>query len=599
MTSLTVRQTLSILAISGLCFFTRLGSPKLWDRDEPRNARCAWEMWERDDWVVPTFNGELRAHKPILLYWLMMTAYATFGVSEFAARFWSASLAMGTVALTYMMGRRLFDSVTATWAALCLTTTLMFNVAAHAATPDSALIFCTTLAMTCFVMTQTWSCSPLRLNVPPDMVSGRWKHWRNTAWWAAAAGAMGLGILAKGPVGFVLPVAVWCVFFWLTRLTVPPQGSGDGVFDNRHRFASAVLRALAPRLQPRYLMGCGFAWHPFMVTALALAVAVPWYFAVGQRTDGTWLREFFLEHNVSRAMQPMEGHRGNPLLFYPAAILVGFFPWSSLTIPVVIWIVGRRQDSRYDARFAFCLAWVGVYITAFSLAGTKLPSYVTPTYPALALMVGHFVAQWPESSVGPARWWSQWSAVTLVVVGLLLVIALPWAAHVYLPGEERLGAIGLILLLGGLLCWTQFRGKQLEAGLQRMALTAVCFVVALFGWVAPRVSSHQQIQQLLATARAIDATAPLATLDVHEPSWVFYAGQSILPAGTPQQAKNHVERRQGFLITTRRRYEQLHGQLASKTTVLDTIPYFMKHDDLLLIASNATVAGRSEKISHR
>ena len=52
-------------------------------------------MWERHDWVVPTFNGELRAHKPILLYWLMMTAYATFGVSEFAARFWSASLAYG------------------------------------------------------------------------------------------------------------------------------------------------------------------------------------------------------------------------------------------------------------------------------------------------------------------------------------------------------------------------------------------------------------------------------------------------------------------------------------------------------------------------
>ncbi len=65
------KPRMTLVAICLLCFFLRLGDSKLWDRDEPRNARCAAEMLERGDWVVPTFNDELRTHKPILTYWLI------------------------------------------------------------------------------------------------------------------------------------------------------------------------------------------------------------------------------------------------------------------------------------------------------------------------------------------------------------------------------------------------------------------------------------------------------------------------------------------------------------------------------------------------
>ncbi len=105
-----------LILIAGLVFFLNLGVPPLWDRDEPRNAGCAVEMLARGDWVVPVFNGELRSHKPVLLYWLMMSSYAMFGVGEFGARFWSALLGIGTVLLTYEIGRCLFDRRTACWA---------------------------------------------------------------------------------------------------------------------------------------------------------------------------------------------------------------------------------------------------------------------------------------------------------------------------------------------------------------------------------------------------------------------------------------------------------------------------------------------------
>ena len=136
---------LLLIAVSALIFFSRLGVPPLWDRDEPRNAGCAAEMMAAGDWVVPVFNSELRTHKPVLLYWLMIASYSVFGVNEFGARFVSASLGIGTVLLTYGMGRRLFNCQIGRWAGIILASTIMFGVASRAATPDALLMFCGTL----------------------------------------------------------------------------------------------------------------------------------------------------------------------------------------------------------------------------------------------------------------------------------------------------------------------------------------------------------------------------------------------------------------------------------------------------------------------
>ena len=141
-----------IVSVAVVVLFTNLGGPRLWDRDEPRNAGCAREMMERGDWVVPVFNGRLRDAKPVLLYWLIMSAYTVFGTGEFAARFWPALLGIGTVLAVYHIGRRLFNARAALWSALVLLTTLMFGVAARAATPDSPLIFFSTMALLVYVL---------------------------------------------------------------------------------------------------------------------------------------------------------------------------------------------------------------------------------------------------------------------------------------------------------------------------------------------------------------------------------------------------------------------------------------------------------------
>src|SRR3982751_4269775 len=81
------RSFLWILAVATLLLFCRLNAPPIYILDEARNAQCAKEMMERNDWIVPTFNGELRPHKPPLHYYFMQIAYQTFGMNAFAARF--------------------------------------------------------------------------------------------------------------------------------------------------------------------------------------------------------------------------------------------------------------------------------------------------------------------------------------------------------------------------------------------------------------------------------------------------------------------------------------------------------------------------------
>ncbi|MCY2986401.1 MAG: glycosyltransferase family 39 protein, partial [Planctomycetota bacterium] len=262
-----------IIVVAGIALFTNLGGPRLWDRDEPRNAGCALEMLQRGDWVIPFFNGELRAHKPALLYWLIMSAYSLFGVNEFAARFWSAVLGMGTALATYGIGRRLFHARVGLWSAVILSTSLMFDVAGRAATPDSTLIFFSTLSLLVYVWgvfrpkvgetgqrnnslapvlrgegggegPRNNSLAPVlrgegrgegpRNNSLAPVLRGEGRgegpnsYWFPTRWVVVAGmyALMGLAVLAKGPVGFLLPASVMASFLAIRRFQGRPDFPG-------------------------------------------------------------------------------------------------------------------------------------------------------------------------------------------------------------------------------------------------------------------------------------------------------------------------------------------------------------------------------------
>lgn len=568
------KQPLLIILASVIVLFTNLGGPRLWDRDEPRNAGCAAEMLARGDWVVPVFNGELRTHKPVLLYWLMMSSYELFGVSEFAARFWSALLGVGTVLMTYQMGRKLFNDSAGFWGALALAPALMFGVASRAATPDAVLIFCSTLAIFLYVQFTFPTSTNTESNYFPK------------AWWQAALvyAAMGLAILAKGPVGLVLPTAVIGMFLLLMRRN-----------GNLWQLAS-----------PPYFLKTCWSMRPLTALGIALLVALPWYALVHARTMGAWTEGFFLDHNYRRAAETMEGHRGN-VLFYPGALAIGFFPWSVFFLPVIIDTVRElRRRANWTPGYLFAVCWVGVYVALFSIAKTKLPSYITPCYPGVALLMGAFVSRAVTSQLPRPERWLKLALSVAMLVGVVVMIGLPLVTNIVLPGEAWLALIGLPLLMAGGIGWWLVVRQDYRRMAGVYAAGAIAFSTLGFALATQRVDQHQQSDRLLATMFQHSPQPTIGYFGALEPSWIFYSGQSLInvtlpsdpdrlaPEKSPIVGTARWERRpkelvadffaaspDRYLIAMKQDWEQLRAQAPQDVEILVEVPYFLQ-DDLKL-----------------
>ena len=142
-----LRHQACLVLVAVLIFFTNLGNYTLFNDDEAKNTVCATEMYRRGDLIVPTFYEELRTDKPILLYWMMLTSFKFWGISELSARLASSIMSVGTTLLTYHLGRKLYSAKVGFLAGLIVCTCLLFSAVGRAATPDSALIFFVTLTI--------------------------------------------------------------------------------------------------------------------------------------------------------------------------------------------------------------------------------------------------------------------------------------------------------------------------------------------------------------------------------------------------------------------------------------------------------------------
>jgi 4-amino-4-deoxy-L-arabinose transferase-like glycosyltransferase len=580
-----VRDQLCVVLAALVVFFTLLGTPYLWDEDEPKNAECAREMLEAGNWSVPQFNYALRTDKPILLYWLMLASYKTFGVNEFAARFWSAALAVGTSLLTYHIGRRLYGREVGLWAGLAIASCLMFGISGRAATPDSTLIFCITLTLYLFVrFGGVLSSATTTLSSAGPLTRGGY---------IAMYGAMGLAVLAKGPVGIVLPGGIIGLFL-LCRVQ-QESATVDTSTDNAApaKWYYGWFRNIAPTLSPRRLFAVTLSLRPLTLLASVGLVALPWYITVGLKTDGEWLIGFLGKHNVARFTGAMEGHSG-PIVYYVVAVLIGFFPWSCL-MPIGVYRLVRRlmlgvanSDRNADT---FLACWAGLYIGFFSLASTKLPSYVLPAYPALALITGRFVVEWLQSPALVPRLWFRLAIYTPAVVGVGLIVGLPIMASYLLPGEQWLGALGVSLIVGT--CALVYFAKRAAINENfavrvpaTFAVMSVVFVVSLVAVAAGRISLHTTSPQIVRAAHDIAGPdAPLIGFRHYEPTLIYYARRQIPSVDTAEQLHAALARLSGACIVTRDEHlEALTQALEASPEIAVRKPRFLRRRGEVILA---------------
>ena len=610
-----MRETILHLAIialvSGAVFYTNLGQARLWDRDEPRNAGCAAEMLQRGDWVVPTFNDELRHQKPVLLYWLMMSVYPLFGVNEFSARFWSATLGIVTTLATYGIARKLCDAQTSLLAAIALATCLMFDIAARAATPDSILICCSTCSIYLYVIGVF--AQPNDTTQPePD---AQWFP-RNSLLVIAMYAAMGLGVLAKGPIGLIVPMAIIGMLMLIKRLPKLEPAPQTG-------WAWRVIqtgRHLTRPFHPAHFTRTFLAMKPWVAISVVLLVAGPWYFLVAQATEGEFVYKFILGEHFGRATTAMESHSGG-FWFYPLAILIGFFPWSVLWGPVAIDLLHQRRTKTVDPATALMLCWIGVQVGLFSLSQTKLPSYVTPCYPALAILSAICLRKLCCNCSSKATFeseasWHRHSFYAalggLVFSGVLIALGLGAAATVYLPSQLWLASLGVIPIAGGLIMVLMLKKEHAQRIPFVFAITSTLFCWCMFGFGTVSIDREQESHLLF---NVIDANpeSAVAAYGCLESSWVFYCGQPIRelmvresesearPIHTSQKktdsaAENYWQCKpritvESFLnsnsdamfLTSSDHVEELKKRLPKDYQALQTAAYFLKNKQIILV----------------
>ena len=598
-----------VLLGASTVFFTNLGAGQLWDRDEPRNAGCAAEMLKRADWVTPIFNDELRHQKPVLLYWLIMSAYSMFGQNEFSARFWSAFLGVGTVAMTWLIGIRLFNARSALIGAFSLSTSLMFVVAARAATPDSLLIFCGTLAFTIWVYSTFQKQDAVSINAAPKLkVPGQWFP---RSLWAAIAiySAMSLGVLAKGPVGMVLPTAVIGMFLLIQRLPMLKSNETFGPFLwNAHR----LLRPFYP---VHFLKTCWYM-RPLVAISTLLVIAGPWYVWVGIRTDGDWLQMFFFNEHWGRATTTFESHSGG-FWYYPLAIVAGFFPWSIFIVPLFLFVDRQfRRQSTTSPAIVFLTCWVLVQVIVFTIAKTKLPSYVTPCYPALALLTGFYLDQLISKSYVPIRWLNVASPIALICAGIATTAGLSAIGWIYVNHAWWIGFVGLIPLVSGMIALLMVIKKHDSYALRSVGAGAFMLCIALFGFASVEVNKAQNTALVINPITNASDDVAIAAYGCLESTWIYYAQKPIFEIETDADSRTQttLERDKSWhqkprvtidafvaskpnamILTTDEFADRLLFKLPDNYKIISEANYFLKDKKLLLIGPTNLTYRTAEK----
>lgn len=578
-----------VTLVAAVLFLTNLGASQLWDDDEPKNATCGREMLEQGNWIVPTFNAQLRDHKPVLSYWAMMVSYGLVGFTEFGARLASAMAGIATCLMCFHLGRLLFDRTVGLLAGVLLASSLMYCVLARAATPDAVLILCLTSSFLAFV----WAVAQARgghFSATDD--SGRvlsiaeLKLSRLAL--ATMYATMGLAVLAKGPIGLLLPLLVFAIY------VVVLDGEVLGVPAG---WRAKLVTILKWRLSPQRIWRIMCAVHLLPGLAIAVGVALPWYAAVTYATDGAWLSGFLGTHNVNRFLNPMEGHRG-PVIYYVVAVLAGFFPASCfLPIGLVGSVNEQRRHDRFAASQAFVCSWIVGFIGFFSLAATKLPNYVAPCYPALALLAAVWLVAAARQRF-PSVGWLKFGCGALACLGIGLTIGLGVASELYFERDRLILLAGVVPLVGGCIAFALLIKQATKPAVSCFAVTCVLFTLATMNIVVPRASRYQDspaIARALAsiTNSQADGELRVATFRYTKPNVVFYYGQPVPALTSESEVVEFFEHEKpGSLVLPQAAFVELQRRLPTDIVTFTSLDRLFKADERVVIVGRESRVAR-------
>ncbi|MBW4562035.1 MAG: glycosyltransferase family 39 protein [Mojavia pulchra JT2-VF2] len=528
-----------LIVIGWIAYGWNLGSIGLIDETEPLFAEASRQMYVTGDWITPFFNGETRFDKPALIYWCQAIAYTIFGVNEWAVRLPSAIAAMGLVSLAFytvhwslarqdeleQVSRPTRRYLTAAMAAAVMALSPEMIAWGRIGVSDMLLTGCIGSALLCFFRGYAGkegtgresSQSPIPNHQSP--FPNKWY----LACYILIAGA----ILTKGPVGIVLPGLIIAAFvLYLGKLR-------------------EVWREM----------------HPLKGMLIILVLSVPWYALVIWRNGWNYINAFFGYHNIERFTEVVNGHSA-PWYFYFLVVLIGFAPYS-VYLPAAIarlkfwqrshWL---SQERSQQLGLFVCVWFLGVF-GFFTIAVTKLPSYVLPLMPAAAILVALLWSDLiPDQNTQPQRkfhFWSGWVNVVFlsaVAAGLFHISQLvgrdPAAPSLYLQLQESGlpvlgGIIWLIcaIIIAVLLLSHRWRYIMSVNLLGFVAFLTVVLMPAMFLMDQQR---QLPLRELSAIATQVQkSNEEFVMVGFKKPSVVFYSHSRVNYLNSPQEAKDYIK----------------------------------------------------------
>jgi 4-amino-4-deoxy-L-arabinose transferase-like glycosyltransferase len=474
-TASNARAIAVLIAISLIAFLPGFFNIPPVDRDEARFAQATRQMIESGDYIDIRFQDEVRYKKPVGIYWLqagVVRAADALGVPDAHTTIWLYRIpsligAIGAVLLTYWAALAFVTRRVAFLAGLMMATCLLLNVEARLAKTDAMLLACCTAAMG--VMARAYLTQSTGRDIP-------WSH--ALILWTAIAG----GILLKGPL-ILMVVAL-----------------------------AAIALALADR-SARWLMRL----RPMVGVLWVLLLVLPWFVAIMGRAGESFLQDSVGQDLFAKIFKGQETHGAPPgyylvlfwLTFWPAA------PLAAVAAPPV-WRHRREAGTR------FLLAWVVPCWIVFELVVTKLPHYVLPLYPALAILIAREIER-RDLSDNPhlTRFTVMWPIFAAVIPAAAVWLML------YMRGQFGwlawpFGAVGLIF---GFYAWRLYDVEGAERSFLRASLAMLLMGIATLGVAVPLMRPVFPSAALTDYVHNADCPNPLvAAAGFHEPSLVFLLG---------------------------------------------------------------------------
>ncbi len=420
------RWRMCVLCVAVFVMLFQLGGRGLNELDEGRYSEGGREMLASGDYLTPRLNGVRHFAKPPLTYWAIASSMGVFGVNEFGARFPAALSALATLLAVYLIGRRAMGEAGALWSVVVLLTSVLFLGVARLITTD--------MILTCWVTWSVWALWRWH-----DLPSRRWIDL------VPFYVFLGLGIMTKGPVAVVLPL-----------------------------FAAAGLRWRNPDLR---MLRMGWLRGILVI----LAIALPWFVVVTMRNPG--LLGYFLGREVAgRVLSDVHG-RGEVWWYFLPVLAGGLLPWTPWLAMVPL--VRRGLPEREARLLRMCAVWAGAGLLLFTLSRSKLPTYMVPLLPPLALITVMTLLRLPlvlkpEGMARVRRCCGVISVLVLIGAGVFMLVTGPRKYDLPLP----LAMIPLLLAVittGVVLVVFEKRG--LLPGVGMLAVSVLAVSVSLFSLI--------------------------------------------------------------------------------------------------------------------